>query len=331
MFDDVVIASTAVSSFNNAALINPLFFVTALLSLPLFFMVYLYGHDFGTKFGWTSQNAEYKTGFWSAFFLMLWVLFFGGNYAVIRSGISLLPWLLSVILFGLMTVVSDNIVRLKYIEKMNNNKIKWFGLGLLLIGAAFSGMMTWWNILLQTSAIICGMIVGCRLNKKMSCIGLTTVIFGVMTVLVLMQPEYFRFGQLGNLTLVHLTGIVMTGFFAITTIVSKYTKARGKIRQTAYIKLRWLFRIVSILALLLFISTESVPVFLGLLVAIMLLEALNIYHNSKRMDDMYKQSWAWLIICLGVLIVCPVISALGIVYLSFVPVKFKITDFLRLL
>lgn len=331
MFDDFLIASTAVSSFNNAALINPFFLTVGLLTLPLFFMAYLYGRDFATRFGWTNQNAEFKTGFWSVAILCLWVILFGGNYAVIRGGISLLPVLLAIVLFFSMLVVSSNVVRLKYIEKIHNKKIGWLVFGALLCWVVLSGMMPWWGILLQISAIMCGTIVGCRLKTNNSWVALTTLIFGMMSMLVLMQPEYFRFGQLGHLTIFHLLGVICAGFFAVTTIATKYVKARGKIRQSAYIKLKWLFRIVSLLAVVLFASTESVPVFLGLLVSVLLLEALNIYHSKKIPDNMYKQSWAALIISLGILIVCPVLSAIGIVYLSFASNKSKALDFLRLL
>ena len=331
MFDDFLIASTAVSSFNNASLLNPFFFTTALLSLPLFLLVYLYGRDFVSKFGWTNQNIENKVSFWSATILGLWILLFGGNYAVIRGGISLLPVLISIILFGLMTVVSNCIVRLKYIEKFYDKKYKWLLFGALILCAACSGIMTWWGVLLQISAILCGIIVGCRLHKETSWVVFITLILGMMTTLILMQPEYFRFGQLGHLTLVHLTGIILSGFFVVTTVVSRYVKARDKIHHTAYIKLKWLFRIVSLLALILFIATESVPVFLGLLLSSMFLEALTIYHSKKIVDGLYKQSWAWLMVIFGILIVCPVISALGIVYLVFTHNVAVPKDFLRLL
>lgn len=331
MFDDLMVAATAVSSFNNAALLNPFFFVVGLLTVPLFLFVYLYGRDFVSKFGWNNQNAESKTSFWSAVFLIAFIILFGGNYAVIRDGISVLPILLAIILFVLMIVVSNNMVQLKYIEKIHNKKSKWLVLCLLLLCATCSGMTKWWGMLLLLSAVVCGTIVGCRLKKDISWIITTSLIYGMMTVLVLMQPEYFRFGQLGHLTVVHLFGILLTGFFVITTVVTKYVKSRGKIRQSAFIKLRWLFRIVSLLALILFISTESVPVFLGLMVSVGFLESLSVYHSKKCSENMFRQSWAWVIMCLGILIMCPVISAIGIIYLTFIPNRGKATDYLRLL
>lgn len=331
MLNDIFIATTAVSSFNNAALLNPLFFSAGLLALPLFIMVYWYGRDFVSRFGWNNQNVESQTGFWSSVFLMFWLLLFGGNYAVIRDSMSFLSLGLAVVLFLLMIVVSNNMVRFRYVEKLRAGKLKWVLFFAILIGAVFSGMMTWWGILLQISAILCGAIVGCRLKTNRSWLPMTTVIFALMTTLILMQPEYFRFGQLGNLTLIHLIGVMMTGFFAVTVFATKYIKARSRIRQSAFVKLKWLFRILALLALILFVATESVPVFIGLLICIWLLESLSVYHSAKLSESVYKQSWVMLMICFGVIIICPIISALGVVYLTFINHKINVKDFLRLL
>jgi len=331
MLNDITIVTTAVSSFNNAALLNPLFFSLALLATPLLWMVHLYGRDFVSRFGWNHQNIENQISFWNTLFLMIWILLFGGNYAVIRDSMSLLPLVQSTILFVLTCIISNNMVKLKYIEKLNHTRFKWVLLFIVLSTAVFSGIMTWWGMLLQASAVLCGMIVGCRLTKNRSWIPMLSVIFCFLTVAILMQPEFFRFGQLGNLTIIHLIMVMLTGFFAITVLTTKYTHACSKLRKSVYIKLKWLFRIIAILAAILFISTESVPVFIGLLVSAGLLEMLSIYHNSKIADSMFKQSLAFLMIVFGILIICPVISALGIVYLTFIPNKTKAIDFLHLL
>lgn len=331
MLNDVLIATTAVSSFNNAALLNPLFFSATILALPLFFMVYFYGRDFVSRFGWNNQNLESKTEFWLTSLLALWVLLFGGNYAVMRDGMSCLPLGLSIVLFLLMIVISNIAVKFRYLEILRNSKLKWAIALAVFLAAVCSSVMTGWGILLQISAIVCGAIVGCRLKTNRSWLSMTVVIFALMTALILMQPEYFRFGQLGHLTLIHLIGIISTGFFAITTLTTKYIKARSKIYQSAFIKLKWFLRIITLLALILFVSTESVPVFIGLLVAMGLLETLSIYHSKKISDTMFKQSWAMMMICFGIIIICPAISALGIVSLTFASNKANTKDFLRLL
>ena len=331
MFNDFSIASTAISSFNNAALVSPLFFASAILALPLFFVVYLYGGDFMAKIGWRKNEVEHKTGFFSLAFLMVWLLIFGGNYAVIRDGISLLPTMIALVLFGLTIVITQQSIKQKYIEKITDKKTELFVFGTLFLLTAFSAMPTWFGILLQLSAVLCGIIIGSRIKKEIALIPATTVLFGFVTVLILMQPEFFRFGQLGNLTLIHLIAIMLTGFCAVTVLATKYTNARSKIYDSAYIKLKWLFRIISVLALVLFVSTESVPVFIGLLVSTALLEMVTIYHGSNNLAAVSKKAWALLLICFGIITICPVISSLGILYMTQETNGLKLSDFSRLL
>lgn len=332
MFNDFSIASTAISSFNNAALYNPLFFgVGLILMLPLFFMVYLYGNEFIAKLGWKKSEVGNKSAFWTTVFLALWLMIFGGNYAVIRDSISLLSPLVSFVLFVLMLLITQQSCRLKYVEILANTKIKWLVFGTLLILAGFSAEHTWHGILLNVSAVLCGMIVGCRIKKEISLVPVVSVMLGFVTTLILMQPEYFRFGQLGNLTFIHLASVLFVCFCAVNVLVARYTKAKSRIYESAYIKLKWLFRIVSVLALLLFLSTESVPVFIGLMISVALLEMLTIYHGKNSVESLSKKSWGLLLFGFGVITICPVISALGIIYMMSETNGVKLSDFTGLL
>ena len=331
MFNDVSIVTTAISSFNNAALYGPYFFVVALFSIPLFFMVFLYGRDFVSRFGWNNSDLESKISFLSVASLTIWMLLIGGNYAVIRDSISLLPVMISVVLFGSTAFITNRLKKLNYLKKMNNKKTRWFVFLVLLILAGFSAMPTWWGILLQLSAVVCGMIVGDRFHREVSGIFVSLIVFGITTVLLLMQPEYFRFGQLGDLTFIHLLALLLTGFFCITAFASKYTNAREKIYKSAYVKLKWLFRIMSALALILFVLTESVPVFVGLMGVCVLSEMLTIYHGKGISEHIFKQSWAMLLISFGIITICPLISMLGIIYLLYTAPKINFKDFIKLL
>ncbi len=330
MFNELTVVSTAVSSFNNAALFSPYFFVCALFALPLFYIVYLYSHDILSRLKW-NNDIEHKVSFWAVALLVAWLLIFGGNYAVIRDGISLLPVAIAFVLFMSMIYVVQQAIKLNYLGFLKNKKARWLTAGILLILTIFSAKPDLYGILLQLSAVMCGVIVGSRLHKNISDVSLSTVIFGAMTALVLMQPEYFRFGQLGNLTFVHLLSLLITGFFAITVLAVKYTNARSKIYESAYIKLKWLCRILGLLALVLFGLTESVPVFVGLLLVVAISEMLTIYHSKSKSDIVSKQSWALLLMCFGALIICPVISCLGILYLSKMSGNLKFKDFYALL
>ena len=329
MFNESLVVTTAISSFNNAALFSPYFFVVGLLSLPLFYVIYLYGRDILARLKWNNGLDE-KIGFWSVLALVVWMLIFGGNYAVIRDGISLLPTVIAIVLFGSMAYVTNRMIKLNYLTVFKTKKSFWISLFILFMLACLSAKPDLFGVLLQVSAVFCGIIVGARL-KNMSDVFTTTMIFGVTTALILMQPEYFRFGQLGNLTVIHLAMLLLTGFFAITTLVAKYVNARSKIYESAYIKLKWLFRIIAALAIVLFVSTESVPVFVGLLGALCLDEALTIYHSNKVATNISKHSWAMMLICFGVLIMCPVISCLGILYLIQHGENMKAKTFLDLL
>ena len=331
MFNDTAIVATAISSFNNAALYGPYFFVVALFSLPLFFMVFLYGRDFVSRFGLNGPDFESKIGFWGVVSLVLWLLLIGGNYAVIRDSISLLPVMIALVLFGSVVFVTNRLKKLNYLKKIYDKKSRWFVFGLLLILAGFSAMPNWWGILLQLSAVVCGMIVGDRLHKNISDVLASLIVFGTTTILLLMQPEYFRFGQLGNLTFIHVLALLLCGFFCVTTLAAGYVKAKSKIYNSAYIKLKWLFRIMSLLALILFVLTESVPVFVGLLLCCMMNEMLTIYHSKVFPEHIFKQSFACILICFGIMIICPLITVFGIVYLLSLPNKIKIKDFTGLL
>ena len=153
MFNDSLIVTTAVSAFNNAALYGPSFFITGLLCAPLFFMVYLYAGDFANRFG-LDKDVNGHINFFVSLILALWLMLFGGNYAAIRDGVSLLPVLMGCVLFGLMMVVAQKLIQLKYIQKIKDRKSKWvMFFGLILIAAA-SGMHNWWGVLLQVSAVL---------------------------------------------------------------------------------------------------------------------------------------------------------------------------------
>ena len=331
MFDDFSVVTTAVSSFNNAALLGPYFFATALLSGPLFYFVFLYGRDILARLNWNNSNIETKISFWSVFCLVCWLLVFGGNYAVIRDGISLLPIMIAIVLFLSIVYVTKQAIKLNYLSVFRDRKVKWASGLLLLVLAFFSAKPDLCGVLLQLSAVICGVIVGSRLHKSFSDVSVSTVIFGFMTTLILMQPEYFRFGQLGNLTIIHLAALLITGFLATLVFVVKYTNARAKIHESAYIKLKWLARISGILALVLFALTESVPVFIGLLAVVGASEMLTICHSKKAPEKLSKQSWALLLVCFGTLIMCPVITCLGILYLTQASEKITPKDFYGLL
>ena len=99
MLNDITVVQSAVSAFNNVALIGPAFLWWSVLMLPLFFMVRMYGNDFIARIGWNRDNLLSKVSVWTAFFIFCWIVLFGGNYAVLRDDLSVLPMMTAVIVF----------------------------------------------------------------------------------------------------------------------------------------------------------------------------------------------------------------------------------------
>ena len=325
----VDILPTAESSVYNAALVSPYFLVIGFLSLPLFFMIYLYGRDFVERIGWSNRNYENQVGFWTGLAIALWLMLFGGDYAVIRDGISLLPTGISFVLFFLMIFVSQKMVQLNYVEKVDKKPLKWILFALLLLMATFSALPTWQGILLQVSAVFCGIITGCRLKKNIPVVPMLTVVMLIVLVFMLMQAEFFRFGKLGDLTWLHLVWVVLIGFLAVSVLTTRYVKACGKKKCS---EIKALARMGSFLLVLLFAATQlSVPVFIFLMIFMGISAAITIRFSANKPSNFSGFLFGLLLFSFGILIICPLVSALGIVYMLYTPAHIKPKDIFSLL
>jgi len=317
MLQDISILDTASSFFNNTALISPFFFLFTILTIPLYILVYKYGWCFVSNFGWNKTNLLEKICIYSAVTLLIYSLMFGGNFDSLRDSFSTLPFLLAIILFGLTTLVTSKFDPYKYIKKLNIKKhIKILSLLFLSLIIAFSGLHTWWGILLQLTAVICGYIVGSKTSKISLHIPLTCILF-LYTVCILMQPEFFRFGQLGSLTFIHLIFIMITGMAATSVLTINNIHNSKAIRNSLYTKIKWLLRILLILLFILFILTEAVPIFIIFNILFAINEFLSVkqYRNIISKDALYQKSIVLLLISFGSIIICPIIVAMGIIYL----------------
>lgn len=326
MFDESLVVQSAVSAFNNAALGAPLFMWLGLLMLPLFAMVYKVGNDFIARQSlWQGlKQGNMRTFNFALSVLVLvfaWLILMGGNYGVLRDEISILPYAVSAMLFVLAAVIIENLREINpqmpaFITRRIKHRRLFLYSGLLLVSlaAGLGGANTLWGALMPAAAVFGGAVAGRALRRGPSPILFSTIVMLAVVTLILMQPEFFRFGQLGNLSLVHLGALVVTGVFAAATVVLRNVKPRSKIHRSAYIKLKWMARFVVALAVVLFLLTESVPVFLGMVVAIMLSFALSVWHQDAIAADLDKKMWAALMCAFGIVTIMPVITALGIVY-----------------
>jgi hypothetical protein len=152
-------------------------------------------------------------------------------------------------------------------------------------------------------------------DGQMRPIGGSVLIILTTVSAILMQPEYFRFGQLGSLTFFHLIAILAVGIFAVMAFALFNFKPHGFIYNSAYVKLKWLGRVICVLGGALFLLTEAVPVFLGTLVAVLAMVWLSIVHaQTFEVETLGHKVFAILLMLFGVILVMPVITCLGILY-----------------
>ncbi|MCQ2562354.1 MAG: hypothetical protein MJ158_01935 [Alphaproteobacteria bacterium] len=308
MFENISIVETAISSFNNAALLNPMFLFMGLINIPLLLLVYRYGNDFVSQYGWTKQNINTKIS--SCFCISVFVLLLMGNFGVLRDNLSILPVMVATIYFITITIITMNLW--SWICNTLNKKYRYMLFGICLLLLIFTGIQTWCGMLLQASALISGIIVGRQLSGKK--VNTECVVFVIMLLYcfgIVMQPEFFRFGQRGSLTVLHILSLLLFGFILITYFVSKYIKKLTATRELIYLRLRWINRILLGISVLLFILTESILIYLFFLIFMFMTEFISKRYLSVTNIDYVKHLYAYGIILFGIITMCPLISALG--------------------
>lgn len=314
MFEDAIIVQSALSAFNNAALVAPAFLWSAVLTLPLYIIVWLFGGQIAEKIGWLKSNIIGRASLWTAIITFGWVVLFGGNYGVLRDDTSTLPFMVAAIVFVSALFLGSHLQSKQLVTRSNLPYI-----ALVLVALVLSDTHTWWGPLLQVGAAAVGFIFGRMAHSEMRDVPGVLLIIMATTTAMLMQPEFFRFGQLGNLTPVHLVFITMVGMCLAATIALRNIKPSNKIHDSAYVKLKWMARFVVMLAVAVFIMTESVPVFLVSELVGFVLFALSVWHSATETDVLSEKLYALTILLFGIITTMPVISAIGIVMLSLLP------------
>ena len=314
MFDDAIIVQSAISAFNNAALVAPAFLWSALLTLPLFALIWVFGEKIAEYLRWSRGNMTMRASLWAVIITLGWIVLFGGNYGVLRDDTSTLPFMIAAIVFVASLFIGSYTRGVKYVRRENMLYIV-----LVLLALGVSDMHAWWGPLLQIASAFIGFVFGRRAKIEMPAVPGTLLVSGATVTAMLMQPEYFRFGQLGNLTWVHLLFVGGFGALAAATLAVRNINASGRIHDSAYIKLKWMIRFVAALGIALFIMTESVPVFLGTSVAFFMLVSLSVWHAKKMPSALDEKLFALSVITFGVLTTMPVITAIGVVYMANLP------------
>ena len=327
MLEEVLVVQSAVSAFNNAALWAPAFLWWAILAMPLFFIAYSFGTTVMQSFGWGRENILSKVSLWTAGLTLSWVVLFGGNYNVLRNEISVLPFMVALIVFLTSLFVASHTRK-----RPLPHGWRAIVLGVLVLCAVgLSDTHAWWGPLLQIGALLLGGLLGRFARSEMRPIGGTVLISLVSVIAILMQPEFFRFGQLGNLTIFHLLAVLSFGIVGVSVVVLFNVSPAHKIKFASAIKLKWLLRVVCLLLAALFVLTESVPMFIGTMISVFFLLAISVRYAKVIDVTLGHKLFGVLLMLFGLITVMPVITVLGIVYWKMFPGISVGRQFLRLL
>ncbi len=310
MLDDVVIVQSAISAFNNAALWTPAFLWWAVLALPLFMVLYLCADSVLGRIGWSQHNIIGKSVLWIVGLIVAWVILLGGNYSVVRDGVTVLPFVNAIILFLGSAFLSGNVrcCALPHIGMLGKIMLVLFVLAMVVL----SDVHIWWGPLLQVGTLAFGVLIGRLVGARFGGISFVCVLMIMAVSAVLMQPEFFRFGQLGNLTVIHLFAVLLFAIPSVAALVVKNVRATHKIKSTVYVKLKWLLRTFVALTGAFFVLTEALPVFFALLGFLSLLFAVSVKHSRSVSPFFGQQLFALGVFLFGVIMVMPAICAVGI-------------------
>ena len=323
MFDGFPVVQSAVSAFNNAALAGPAFFWYGILALPLFFAARMFGGGVMSRVD-LFVGARARTSAMAAVVMamtFLWLVLMGGNWGVLRDATSTLPFCVA----GLLFVTAAIVARasrgfLGMLPATRRVRMSVMG-GVLLVAlvAGISGVPTWWGYMMQAAAVFCGVALGLGMRGGVNPAAMSVVVMYAVAAVILMQPEFFRFGQLGALTLVHLGWLVLIAACAAVAVAVRIVRPRGRIHHSAYVKLKWLGRFVCALAVVIFVMTESVPVFLGMTAAFLFSAMMSVWHADKLPDGTADACGAAMMFLFGIMTVMPAVSALGVIYWASLP------------
>ena len=197
--------------------------------------------------------------------------------------------------------------------------IKFAIFAIMLIALGLSDMRVWWGPVLQICSCLIGWLMGRSARGAMRPAAGMVIIMLMVVIAMLMQPEFFRFGQLGNLTPIHLLFVMLMGLGGMAVIALNNIKACGRISDSVFTKLKWLLRVMVLLSIALFLLTESVPLFIGVCAATFVSLAVSIYHSDNVSDDLGYKILSIMLMLFGAITCMPVISVLGVLWWYVLP------------
>ncbi|MDR2686036.1 MAG: hypothetical protein LBB23_04695 [Rickettsiales bacterium] len=270
------VLGTAASTFNNSALASPWFLQSAALAIPVFIAVWLASDAIIGRIMPDAKKRPLSSKVWIFISFVLWAAFGVGNFAALREPASMVEVLVPAVLFLSAWGAAHSAVQLGSVPATRLGRAQRVALiaGILLL-VGFAGARNLSGMFLPIAGIAGGFIGGFYSARYSGALksftqGYPIISSGVVMLLsascILMQPELFRFGQLGNLDASQLMGLgfvaVSAPMAAVLTMMARVKRARGFLGEVAHGRVMWLMRLIVLLCAILFFITESIVTFL---------------------------------------------------------------------
>jgi hypothetical protein len=104
---------------------------------------------------------------------------------------------------------------------------------------------------------------------------------GAISLGLVMQPEFFRFGKLGGLTAVHMVFLAAIAATIAINLALRVARPAGWLRESVYKKTKLLTRLAELLAAVLFILTESPIVFIAFGLTVFIAVFISAKHAAR--------------------------------------------------
>ena len=98
----------------------PAFFWSALLTLPLYWVVWTFSGQIAEYLRWSRGNITLRASLWVVIITLGWVGLFGGNYSVLRDDTSTLPFMIAAIIFVSSIFIGSYTRDIKFAQRREN-------------------------------------------------------------------------------------------------------------------------------------------------------------------------------------------------------------------
>jgi len=326
MFDSSLIVQSALSSFNNAALSAPDFFWNAVLAIPIFIIAWLFGAQIVEKILPDTKTRNAAVSVLAVASIFIWVLAHQ-SFDALRD-FSWVGILVAVVQCGAAAFLSRRYyaagVRLGDYINVNTkwkNRTDYAVPAVIVIIAGLCGEWTWTGAALSAGATAIGWAAGYFLNKwkrpEFSSATVTVFLMGIVSYGLIMQPEFFRFGQMGRLTAIHLVFVAAAGAAMAVYLVMHFIRPRGRFGNLFYKNGQIFMGLVMLLLAAMLIITESALLFIAIAVAASASAYLFVRHTPEsgadRLRGITNRFWLLSLGLFGILTLMPALVAAAVI------------------